>query len=332
MSSRAARIRAEADEAEAQLLRMAQGAPDASAVEVDQPAPAPAPDPGVVAAESTAVTIEPAAPSPQLTALEREYQQLEQRYNTLQGMFAKQNAQMQTLQQQVESVVSRPPPAPALSPVSGKITAKDREEYGDPLIDLIRRGAQDALSLPLQTLVARLDRLEKGLNETATTATTAAKTATESAADRFYAKLAELHPDWETINVTPQWLTWLTETDPMAGVRRDDLLQDAHRNLNLARTAAFFTAFKRETGKSDTASGGAKSDAGRINPRELVSPASAASPQPQQSAARAKGKVWTLAEINKVYDDFAKKQIDATTFRAYEADILTATIEGRVRQ
>lgn len=331
MSSRAARIRAEADEAEAQLLQLAQGA-TAPAAPPDEPTI----DPPVVAAEATAVPVEPApAPAPaQPSALEREYQQLEQRYNTLQGMFAKQNAQMQTLQQQVENLAARPTPpsAPAPAPVSGRITAKDREEYGDPLIDLIRRGAHDAVGVTLQTIAARLDRLEKGLNEAAATATSAVKTAAETASDRFYAKLEELHPDWETVNSSPQWLTWLTETDPMTGVRRDDLLQDAHRTLNLVRTAAFFTAFKRETGKSDTASGGAKSDAGRINPRELVAPASAASPQPQQNAARAKGKVWTLAEINKVYDDFAKKQIDAPTFRGYEADILAATIEGRVRQ
>ena len=332
--SRAQRIREDAEKAEATLLQLAQGAAEAPP---PPPPPPPTPaDPPVVAAESTVTDVDPTpAPAAQPSALERDYRELEHRHNTLQGMFNRQGVEVATLRQQVEQLLARvsaaPAPAPAPAPtVTGKITAKDREEYGEPLIDLIRRGAQDALGVLIQTMNARLDRLEKGLNETTTVAKTAVKTAAETAEEKFYTKLAEIHPDWERINVQPDWLTWLAQPDSMSGVRRDDLLQDAHRNLSVERVAAIFTAFKKETGKSDTASGGAKSDAG-IDPKTLVSPSSSASPQPVPNATRPKGKIWTQAEMSQVYDDFAKGRIDAPTFREKEADIMAAVTEGRVR-
>jgi|JFJP01.1.fsa_nt_gi outer membrane murein-binding lipoprotein Lpp len=326
--SRAERIREEASLAEATLLKLAQNS-------ADLPAP-PVQDAPVVANESTVVEVEPvAAPTP--SALERDYKELEHKHNTLQGMFARQGAEVGVLRQQMDELARRvsSAPAPAAAPVTtavGKLTAKDREEYGEELIGVIRRAAHDTLSLPLQTIVARLDRLEKGLNETTATATSAVKTAAATAQDKFYATVSERHADWEKINATSEWLTWLAETDPMTGMRRDDLLQDAHRNLDAGRVIAIFSAFKRETGKSDTASGGAKSDAGRIDPKTLVAPSSSASPQPVPSAARPKGKIWKQAEAAKVYDDFAKGKIDAPTFRELEADIMAAAIEGRVQQ
>lgn len=322
--SRAARIREDAERAEATLLQLAQAGSEA-------PPPPPAPvDPPVVAAEATVVELD----TPQPSALERDYRELEHKYNTLQGMFNRQGVDVATLRQQVEQLLTRaaaPAPAPAAPTINGKITKQDREEYGEPLIDLIRRGAQDALGVLIQTMNARLDRLEKGLSETTTVAKTAVKTAAESAEEKFYSKLAEIHPDWEKVNVAQDWLTWLTQPDSMSGVRRDNLLQDAHRNLDVVRVAAIFTAFKKETGKSDTASGGAKSDAGRIDPKTLVAPSSSASPQPVPNAARPKGKIWTQAEMSQVYDDFAKGRIQAPEFREKEADIMAAVTEGRVR-
>lgn len=326
--SRAARIREDAEKAEATLLQLAQAGTETP------PPPPPAPvDPPVVAAENTAVEVDPPA-APQPSALERDYRELEHKHNTLQGMFNRQGVEVATLRQQVEQLLARanaPAPAPAAPPVNGKITKQDREEYGDQLIDLIRRGAQDALGVTLQTVVARMDRLEKALNETTTVAKTAVKTAAETAEEKFYSKLAEIHPDWEAVNSSNEWLTWLEQPDSMSGVRRDNLLQDAHAALNVARVAAIFTAFKKETGKSDTASGGAKSDAGRIDPKTLVAPSSSASPQPVPSAARPKGKIWTQAEMAQVYDDFAKGRIQAPEFREKEADIMAAVTEGRVR-
>ena len=331
--NRAQRIREEAAQAEAALLSLAQGAAPATAA--DTPAGNDAPvdsAPATEASSEPAPTVE-AAP---VSAVEKDYRELEHKYNTLQGMFAKQGADVGALRQQVEALLQRAAQAPAQSStqaplITGKFTAKDREEYGDQLLDLIRRGAQDAMSVATQALTARLDRLEKALNETAATATSAVKTAAEVAREKFYVRLAELHSDWEMINDSPEWLTWLSKADSMSGMRRDDLLQDAYRSLDVARTAAFFAEFKRETGKSGTAPGGAKSDAGRIDPRSLVAPATAASPSPNPNPSRQRGRIWTMAEVNKLYDDYSKGKINRAEFLPLEADIHLAATENRVQ-
>lgn len=339
MSRVAQRIREEAAAAEKQLLELAssnseqpaegtpiEGQDEDQPVQVhaqeDQPAQPPVQQPPVQ---------QPV--QPQVSALEREYAELKHKYDTLQGMFAKQGADTKALQQQLEELskqLAQQRESPASVPVEARVTKKDREEYGDELIDLIRRAALDAIGTHFAAIRARLDRLEKSLDDVGTKATTAAKTSEEIAAERFYSELTRAVPDWEAINSSQEWLTWLGERDLITGVRRDALLQDAHAHLDTKRVAAIFMAFKRDTGKLDTASGGAKSGGARIDPKTLVSPSSAASPQPTGQPNQKKGKVWTEREIAQVYDDYAKGKITKAAFKQLESDIYTALADGRV--
>lgn len=51
-------------------------------------------------------------------------------------------------------------------------------------------------------------------------------------------------PDWETINKDQKWLNWLAEPDPLTGVRRQDLLDDAYQARDSVRVATFFNSWK----------------------------------------------------------------------------------------
>lgn len=328
MSRTAQRIREEAAAAEDQLLQLATAT---------APTPAPAEPAANVEPSDDPTPAPPPPPAPQPSALEREYAELKHRHETLQGMFARQGADTQTLQQQLAQVQQQLQQLTAASPrppeptTTGRVTAKDREEYGDALIDLIRRVAQEATHVPLATHTARLDRLESAIKTAEGKAVAATATAEELAAEKFYNALTQLHPDWETVNESQEWLTWLAGHDAMSGVRRDELLQRAHKSLNVRQVAAIFTAFKTDTGKSGTASGGAKSGEPRIDPKSIVTPSAAATPsQNANSPGVTRGKTFTGKDLDKLYDDYTKGKIDAATFKQREAEIHLAAAEGRL--
>jgi len=51
-------------------------------------------------------------------------------------------------------------------------------------------------------------------------------------------------PDWETINKDPAFLKWLGEMDPLTGIQRQELLNQAHKALDAPRVANFFNSWK----------------------------------------------------------------------------------------
>ena len=51
-----------------------------------------------------------------------------------------------------------------------------------------------------------------------------------------------LAPDWETLNKDPGFLKWLSEMDPLTGVERKRMLNDAVATFGGQRVASFFTA------------------------------------------------------------------------------------------
>jgi hypothetical protein len=50
--------------------------------------------------------------------------------------------------------------------------------------------------------------------------------------------------DWETINKDPAFLNWLGQVDPLTGIRRQALLDDAYAALDSQRVASFFLTWK----------------------------------------------------------------------------------------
>ncbi len=68
--------------------------------------------------------------------------------------------------------------------------------------------------------------------------------------DRFYSDLIAQVPDWQVVNKSKEWLSWLGLPDMLAGRIRDDMLQEAFQSLDTARVTQFFNAYKQEAGIS----------------------------------------------------------------------------------
>lgn len=347
MSTVVNRIRADARQAEEALAAVAKAArgetdtapTDAATTPASNEAPA-APAVPPAPPVTPAAVVEPvgtAAPADS-EALRQQLQLTEQQYRSLQGMFARQSGEFEAVKRQLDEVLraqrtSNEPAADTTPAPVKRVTDHDRKEYGDELIDLMRRAAAEAVSAQLIQLERRLQKLEtdvpKRLKDVEGRVQSTAETVQLTAAEKFEAALEVKVPDWEKINVMPQWLTWLGQRDPLSGIVRQQLLDNAVASMDATRTAMLFTAFKQESGMSASGATAPKSDGARVDPASLAAPASSRAAVSTPSATQGK-KMYTLREVEKLYDDRTRGRIPAAEWTRIEADINQAILEGRV--
>lgn len=250
-----------------------------------------------------------------------------QRYRTLQGMFAKVNEDNALLRGRVDEISrsrNEPAPAPPTAPQAKRfVTDEEVKDYGAEFIDVTKRAAREiyddkmeAMQRTIAELQSKVGQAEAGLGQVA-------RSNAESLMDRFYATLNTKMPSWEKINNDPNFLTWLNETDIFTGVSRQVLLTQAFNAKDSGRTLAFFEKFAESSGavKSPTQP--------RIDAASLISPDTVSSGAPQSNNTR--GRIYTQADIEKIYDDKIAGKITHEKFLALEKDAMQALAEGRVR-
>ena len=115
------------------------------------------------------------------------------------------------------------------TPRESLVKPEEIQEFGEPLVDLIRRAAKDEVSAKDEEILhlrSRLERFEASTNK--------------NAEIDFYSRLASAVPDWEETNKDEGFLKWLAEYDELTGLQRQDSLDDAVRNNDAVRAARFF--------------------------------------------------------------------------------------------
>ena len=249
---------ARANEISKQLLGEAAPAPAPAPAPVEAPAPAPAQVDAAAPAPDPAAAAPAPAPAPQ--APQRDLARAKDgeegdalywlnRYRSLNGVVEQVRRDAQTtigeMATQIAQLSARltaqaPAPAPA-APLVG--TADDVNTFGQPMVELVQRGAkallpevQAQIDAALAPVLARNQQLEGQLQQLAGSVSL-------SAEDMFFKQLDQALPTWEQINETPQWLRWLSERDPLSGAPRQALLNDAIAKHDLQRTLALFRAF-----------------------------------------------------------------------------------------
>jgi len=123
-----------------------------------------------------------------------------------------------------------------------ELKVEDFEGYGAEMIEMVTLVKDQAKTIKTQD--EKLKKIDERQEESE-------DRVIESDTKTFYTKLTELVEDWQTINKSPEFLDWLAKKDPFVGLTRHTLLEDAHSTLDLDRVAHFFTAFKKDGGKSE---------------------------------------------------------------------------------
>jgi hypothetical protein len=188
---------------------------------------------------------------------------LTQKYRTLQGMYNaevprlhSQNKELSGRLQQMEQLLA------TISQQNGRsqsqqveetlITDKDQEEYGESL-DVMRRVTREEL-IPVAQKIAQIDRLLQQLQVNVVPQVNAVvQRQALSAEQQFWSDLTSYAPQWKDINNDPAFQSWLLEVDPLSGITRQTILEDAQNSLDVRRVGNFFKSWLELTGQANVA-------------------------------------------------------------------------------
>lgn len=269
--------------------------------------------PNAEQAPRDAALAEPATYQTQQEAPPAEENPWEQRYKSLRGKYDAEvprlaatnkelTVRLQSIEREIESLRTFKE-----TPRQSLIKPEEVQEFGEPLVDLIRRAAKEELSdkdQEIQSMRSKLERFEA--------------TTTKNAEIDFYSRLGTSAPGWEESNKNEDFLKWLAEYDELTGLQRQDSLDDAVRNNDASRAARFFNKWT-EISQKQTAT------ASRSLESQVVPTTSTANAPPPGK------KIWSRPEIQSFYQKARVGEISDSDMVAIEADIHAAQIEGRIR-
>ena len=281
-----------AEEAFQQLQSSRQPQQDPAPAGVNQtptaPAPAPTTPPPATAAEET---------------WEARYKTLNGKYNAevprLHAALKERDAKLNGLTEEVEALKRT---------VNPLVRPEEIQEYGEPMIDMIRRTAREELAsstAEVKDLKAKVDKFE-----------TATATNTEAS---FYERLVALVPDWMAINDNPAFHSWLSEYDDFTGFQRQSLISEAEGKRDADRVAKFFNAFKEV--QSKTAASATDSLESQVPPEST----GATSPSSDGK------KFWTRAEVADFYARHRRNEFTEEEAAAIDSEIQVAVRQNRIR-
>lgn len=254
------------------------------------------------------------------------------RFYSLQGMYNSQLPQLQNenaqLRAQIQTIAAqlaeaKKAPQPQESPASKSVTDKDREAFGQDLIDLQERVARDAVAQARAEVRAELEQRDQKIAEMAAKMGQVSERQVANETDKFFNVLTAKLPDWEVVNADPAFIQWLGKVDRKSGIRLQAMLDDASQSGDVDRVVSIFEDFK------------ATLPAPAAAPQEQRRPADDLQRQVTPSKARATASPtqvqdWTGAEYTRVYDRRYEKEVGPAKAAEMRAEADRAVQEGRV--
>lgn len=222
------------------------------------------------------------------------------------------------------------------------ITDKEKADYGEDLIDIIKRAAVEQILPMLKPIATEVGQMRARVE------TTESETGRQFL-QRMHGSMDSMVPGWQELNKDPNFIAWTKRNDVFSGLNRQELLQKAWYAGDSNRVAAFFAGYLAEEAATDPAAfaarqqayGGANGGHAPPGPASLAPQAPArvtleqlAAPGRARAAATAPaGKpVWTAEGISSFYMDVAAGKFRGRDAEraATEADLMAAQREGRI--
>jgi hypothetical protein len=134
----------------------------------------------------------------------------------------------------------------AMEPAAQEPTFTDAEikEYGQDFLNVIVRVAKTIKgNQPNESIAKELAELKGQFGNIV-------QHQVKTEEDRFYEELEQMVPDWEVINESDAFKTWLKETMPLTNSERQRFLTAAHKRFDAKAVIDFFRTWKSESGMS----------------------------------------------------------------------------------
>lgn len=291
----------------------------------EEPAPQGEPEPAV----AIEVTPEPVAlaPDPQLEAIKEEARKNQARYDSLQGMFNKQNRELEELRAKVAAPVKEV--IKVEEPVIDTDYALLVDEYGEPAAKAMKSMSGKVL----EAAKKELEEVKAELNQTKEITGQLVNANALTAEQRFYAELDKAVPEWRSLNgegdkpPAPEFAQLLMQTVPFQDYTYNDLLQYHHERGNVTKVAEIFKAV--QVGQPVIP------PAPKVNPLEQMLEPDRTQKGVTPPATENK-KTFTKAEVAKFDNDYmlyqsGRLQADPVKIEARWNEIQDALADGRVR-
>jgi hypothetical protein len=293
--------------------------------------------PGFVPASTppAAASTPPAAPAPSAAAVvappqEDPVKALEHKFNVLAGKY---NAETSRLMGQVEALreenqrIRAQPAAPA--PVRPEqqfdlstVTAKEREEFGEELVQLMARIAKANSGQEVRLLQAEVNRLKGSVQQTV-------QIGSETRMEKVWNMLDAWRNDWRVINDSQQFLDWLQNIDIMSGRPRQEGLTAAFESGDGTRVTGIFKRFVEEDSSF-------RPTAQPTPPAAQVDQATLVAPSPPRGGSEvapngSSGRIFSEQEISDFYSRVQRGRITPEEKASTEKEIMAAVAANRVR-
>lgn len=247
----------------------------------------------------------------------------QQKYKTLEGKYSAEvprlHAQVKNLMaqlNQLQETINKSEPKKEEPEIHKLVTDADVEAFGSDLIEVQRKVARE-VAMEFKKDIDSLRAENVDLREKLT------QTGSQVGAVSFDARLYQLVPDFEEINVDSKWIAWLEEIDPILRGPRKLIAQEAFNRGDAEAIRDYIKMFKQTTAPSE------KPNAKQAELERQIQPNRSASSAPPSSQ---KGRVYTTKDIERMFEKAAKlnatQKFDEAT--KLEAEIDAAYMEGRV--
>jgi hypothetical protein len=246
------------------------------------------------------------------------YKTLQSKYNAevprLHRELKERDQQMQALAARLEQLEKQPEPKKEES----LLTDQDDEDFGADLVAMVRRATREEARRSEAAVLAEVNKLLAGfMNQLGAVQ----ERVYLSEADKFWAKVEALVPDWKTLDVDPAWIEFLNTTPDFTTETYRDLAAKAIQAGDHNKVAKLVDIWRGPKQAEPVKQ--------PVNPelqRQVVPSTVKAS-----SSLPATGKIWSKEEYEAAYDvrnvtRYGQKKADEMSA---EAD--RAVAEGRVR-
>lgn len=266
---------------------------------------------------------------------------LMQKYRTLQGMYNaevprlhSQNKELQQRVQQMEQLLSTLSSEQQQSKSTQGMTEaeqrlvsdQDVEEYGES-IDIMRKVSREEY-MPVTQKIAQLEKyLEQLQSNVVPQVNNLAQQQKASTEQQFWSQLSSAVPNWREVNDDPDFQTWLLEVDPLFGIRRQTMLEDAQRNFDAERVVNFFKTWTGQTGRGE-----AKAAQNSQRSSELEKQVAPGRARSAASSTASDAKTYSPEDIKKFFNDVRQGKYKGREKERdrMERDIFAAQAEGRI--
>lgn len=205
-----------------------------------------------------------------------------------------------------------------------EFTVDKKPEFTKDEVELLGKEGVDVISKTVSNAVKPLEEeLKKERDKRIKEKKEASENAAKEAYKTFIENLRKQVPDFEAINVDPNFIQFLDEnTDDKTGYTFRDLFGLAERRGDSRSVAYFFKTFKAKMEEKETRN---------ASPLEKKITPSSSSASPVSTSSEKEEEFFTEEYINKFYDDVSKGRYSVEEANRIEYKIDKAFIEGRIR-